>query len=278
MLDLLCEKLPTQQAYFYEPQNIDLLLLIDMGNVTHARVADCLELKPFPSEHDNVRTWNNLDGTNLTTFEYRTKRGRSRVYLAPYVMPYPDYIRNDEAKATEPMEGCNRGTFAQDYVQGTRYYTHPALNLDILKNYDYFLKVDLDIEFDKSRILDMDLLHDMKMRGALLGHTGEFLPNGLSACCTNIQNFMHYFVENTTKPWAAAVNWTGSCSAGIDSFEREADQYYTNFVILSVPFFQSEHVRHFGREMNEYYPGFFRYGWSDQLFFHKAMGLFLGPE
>eukprot|EP00804_Cyclotella_cryptica_P009128 CCRYP_003209-RA/>CCRYP_003209-RA protein AED:0.04 eAED:0.04 QI:87/1/1/1/1/1/3/379/492 len=280
MLNLLCQKLPTQQAYFFEPQNIDLLLLIDMGdNVTYTQVADCLELVPFPSDVNHVRTWTNLDGTNLTTYEYRTKkRGRSRVYLAPFVMPYPQYIQNDSAKASERMEGCDRGAFAQDYVQGTRYYTDSVLNLAILKNYDYFLKVDLDIEFDKSNILGMDLLHDMEMRGALFGHTGEFLPSGLAACCGKINNFVHNFVENGTKPWAAAVNWTRACSAGLDCFEMEADQYYTNFVILSVPFFQSEHVRQFGREMNEYYPGFFRYGWSDQIFFHKAMGLFLGPD
>merc|ERR1712238_122169 len=68
------------------------------------------------------------------------------------------------------------------------------------------------------------------------------------------------------------------CSAGVDAFERPKDQYYTNFVIMHVPFFQSEHVRSFGKFMNEFYPGFFRYGWTDQLFFHKVMGLFLGPD
>lgn len=197
MLNLLCQKLPTQQAYFYEPQNIDLLLLIGIEGVTYQEVADCLELNA--ASPSNSRTWHNLDGSNLTTYEYRSKRGRTHVYLAPFSMSYPEYIQQNASKLLEArnMEGCNRYDNAEDYVQGTRWYTSDALQLGILQRYDYFLKVDLDIEFNKSSVLSFDILNDMKIRGALFGHTGKTADS--SCDCTLFCRFTHRVLGPTLR-------------------------------------------------------------------------------
>ena len=37
-------------------------------------------------------------------------------------------------------------------------------------------------------------------------------------------------------------------------------------------------MRDFGRFLSEFQPGFFRYRWTDQTFFHFALGLFAGPD
>ncbi|KAL3938748.1 MAG: hypothetical protein SGBAC_006398 [Bacillariaceae sp.] len=293
LLNLLCQKVPTQQAYFYEPQGIDLLMLIEIEDATHPRhhhhhqqqVAECLQLQAVSK--DPFR-WHNLDGSILTTFEYRSKTGRGKVYLSPFEMQYPEYVQQNRSRLTEKMEGCDRGTDFEDYVQGTRYYSNDVLHLAILQNYDYLLKVDLDVEFRGDQLFPFHLLHDMKIRGAIFGHSGEFLPKGFGGCTKNINTVVDSFVQMASMinasagddkpPWARQATWKLPCSAGVQEFDRGKDQYYTNLVVMLVDFFQSEHVRAFGHWMNEYYPGFFRYGWTDQLFFHKAMGLFLGPE
>ncbi|CAJ1942016.1 unnamed protein product [Cylindrotheca closterium] len=294
LLNLLCQKIPTQQAYFYEPQNIDLLILIEIESITYQQVADCLKLQEVSK---GPLKWLNLDGSTLTTYEYRSSKkasrdgGNPKVYLAPFEMQYPEYIQQNASRLTEKMEGCDRGTDFEDYVQGTRYYSNDVLQLKILKGYDYLLKVDLDIEFKGDQLFPFHLLHDMRLRGAIFGHSGEFLPKGFGGCTKNINHVVDSFVEmasmvnvttgdddNDKPTWARQSNWKRPCSAGVEEFDRGKDQYYTNLVVMSVDFFQSEHVRAYGKWMNEYYPGFFRYGWTDQLFFHKAMGLFLGPD
>eukprot|EP00980_Cylindrotheca_fusiformis_P031214 scaffold25998_cov122-Cylindrotheca_fusiformis.AAC.7 len=288
LLELLCQKIPTQQAYFYEPQGIDLLILLEMEGASYTQVAKCLELQ---SRQEAAVQYTNLDGSVLNVYKYTSKTGRGRVFLAPFAMQYPEYIQRNRSRLQETMEGCDRGTESEDYVQGTRYYSNDVLNLQILQNYDYFLKIDLDVEF-RDEIVPFHVLHDMRLRGAVFGHTGEFLPKGFGGCTKNINLAVDSFVqmalmetktkrsdESANKPeWTKAASWTGPCSVGVDAFERGKDQYYTNFIFMSVAFFTSQHVRDYGKWMNEFYPGFFRYGWTDQLFFHKVMGLFLGPE
>jgi hypothetical protein len=73
--------------------------------------------------------------------------------------------------------------------------------------------------------------------------------------------------------WAKQINFTGPCSAGVQKF----DQYYMNPIILETKFWQSKPIRHFGKFIYEWYPGFFCNRWSDQMFFQLAMGMFIGP-
>lgn len=108
-----CNNVPTQQAYLFEPQNIDLLVLLEIKGVSMHDIVTCLGLQSIGN--DNVRVWTNLDGTTLTTHEYRSESGRGRVYMADFVMPYPDYIQRNMTILQEKMEDC---VVAHDYVQG----------------------------------------------------------------------------------------------------------------------------------------------------------------
>jgi hypothetical protein len=60
--------------------------------------------------------------------------------------------------------------------------------------------------------------------------------------------------------------------------EVDVDLYYTNFVVLRTAFWQSEPILKFARYLSNVEPGFFRFRWTDQIFFHHAMALFLGPD
>jgi hypothetical protein len=126
------------------------------------------------------------------------------------------------------------------------------------------------------------MLHDMKIQDAVFGHTAEF-EKGLSACTKDVKLARYAFEEmardvDRRPAWAKQINFTGPCSAGVQKFERGVDEYYTNLIILETKFWQSEPVRHFGNFINEWYPGFFRYRWGDQMFFQLAMGMFIGPD
>jgi hypothetical protein len=273
--NFLCNNVPTQQAYLFEPHGMDLLVLIEIKGVSMHDIATCLGLQSIGN--DDVRVWTNLDGTILTTHEYRSESGRGRVYLADFQMPYPDYIKRNMTILEEKMEDCPA---PHDYVQGTRYYSGEALQLGILKDYDYFLKVDSDVFMNAT--IPFNMLHDMRIQGAIYGHTGLF-KNGLSACCKGIKagrlEFEKMATDLTMRPeWASKINWKGPCSAGVAKFERSVDEYYANFIIMETKFWQSKPVRAFGKYFNEIYPGFFRYRWGDQPFFAMAMGLFVGPD
>mmetsp|Transcript_113193 Transcript_113193/g.169284 ORF Transcript_113193/g.169284 Transcript_113193/m.169284 type:complete len:487 (-) Transcript_113193:15-1475(-) len=276
-LDLLCQKIPTQQAYFFEPQGMDLLLLLDMDNGFDAErslmssVVQCLELVDL----NVTQTWNNLDGSVLTTYKHASKTGRGTIYVAPYKMPYPKYIQQNESLLAEPMESCEAD---HDYIQGTRYYSDPFLHLKILENYEYMIKMDLDMEFKAP--IPFNMMWDMKQQGALFGHAGEFV-DPFPPCSKGIHRVMNSFAtEHANKTTSASwtKHWKGPCSAGVREFDQGYDQYYTNLVLMNRALFQSEPIRAYGRWMNEYNPGYFKYRWGDQLFFHIAMGMFLGPD
>ena len=279
----LCHNIPTQQAYLYEPHGIDLLILLEMKGVVMQDVVRCLGLKNVTAHdgNDNVRVWTNLDGTTLTTHEYRSETGRGRVYLsADFVMPYPDYIQRNISILQEKMEDCPS---PHDYVQGCRYYSGEALQLGILQEYDYLLKVDSDVNMNAT--IPFHMLHDMRIQGSIFGHTAAYAGRGGRACTHGIKSArkrLEKIAKNTSdsrRPeWAKKINWKGPCSAGVKQFERSVDEYYANFIIMETKFWQSEPVRAFGKYFNEIYPGFFRYRWGDQPFFAMAMGLFVGPD
>ena len=305
LMDLLCQKVPTQQAYYYEPHGWDLLMLIDIYDHTYYDVAKCLQLHDL----NIIETWKNMDGSVLTTHKYRSKTYQTFVYLAQYKMQYPHYIQRNMSILEEPMEDC---PMPHDYIEGCRYYSDQFLHLSILKNYEYMIKVDLDVEFKAP--IPFDQLWDMKLKGSIFAHFGEF-PDGMPACTKNIKVVRSNFINTHANYWKAnkisfkgynddtagttttamttsnpsssssssessawTKYWKGPCSPGIKEYSRAVDQYYGNMLIFYRPFWQSAPVLSYARYFNEYNPGFFKYRWGDQLFFHIAMGMFLGPE
>jgi hypothetical protein len=78
--------------------------------------------------------------------------------------------------------------------------------------------------------------------------------------------------------WLRDSSWTSLCSRNLTSMLTDADRYYTNFVVGDSHFFQSGPLLEFARFLTEVEPGFHYFRWTDQVFFHFALGLFLGPD
>lgn len=155
--------------------------------------------------------------------------------------------------------GCQ---FDMEYIQGTRWYSNEMLHLSILKNYDYFLKIDLDIWF----LLPWNhfhLLSDMHLKGAVFGHTARYHRFGF-ACARGIQKAVQKYGRHV-------------CSNELSELKRDADLYYTNFIIGRVDFWTLPQIQDFGRYLSTT-DGFTTQRWTDQIFWHFAMGLMIGAD
>jgi hypothetical protein len=122
----------------------------------------------------------------------------------------------------------------------------------------------------------------MRLRGALFAHTAEYLPHGDTVCAQGITkasvNFTETMVHQKQPDWLIQSNWSRPCSADRPELQRDADQYYTNFVIGSVEYWTSDAVLELSRFLKEYPEGWFHSRWTDQVFFHFGLGMFLGPD
>jgi hypothetical protein len=258
-----------------------LLLIEESKGWTAQSFLSCLRLEPIP---DTNRTWQNLDGTNLTTVSYhmdpyrmnrQPKQHQATIYVAIIKTEFPQYIQNDPSLLQNPItpKPCEA---PRRYIQATRWYTREMLHLGILHDYDYFLKLDTDILFLDT--IPFHLLKDMKRKHAIMGHTAEYHPRGSKTCARGIR----HAVINFTQTMEAAMpsssrmsNWRGSSCSSTPELEWDVDWYYTNFVIFETKFWQSPWILRFANFLSEFPLGFFAYRWTDQIFWHQAMGLFL---
>eukprot|EP00797_Seminavis_robusta_P009385 Sro1679_g290700.2 (474) ;mRNA; r:11030-12451 len=303
-LDFVCSFFPGQLENFLLPQALDVLFLVPPDNTpSHQdgggktmmeQVLECLQLSDKPVKA--TKKWKNLDGSTLTTSEYvlgvvdpndsRSSRSIS-VFLGETVIELPRYVREDPSILQKPM--TNRCDAPVNYISATRWYTDEMLHLSILKDYEYFVKMDTDVAFVKQ--LPFNILHDMKLRGALFGHTANFarmapLPCG-DEITTAIKAFqlrwLHYeegdrLAAEELFPFKpkSKVTWGGAiCSSNNARMHMDTDYYYSNLIIGRTDYFQREEVRALGRFMTEYPHGFFKYRWTDQSFWHFALGLFV---
>jgi len=233
-----------------------------------------------------------------------------RIYVASTVVKYPLYIQKNPSLLDLRKYGPKGCSGRLTYLNGCRYYTQEMLHLQILQptssslstattpsqqpqqqiqrhdGYDYFIKMDTDIVFRKSPTFF--LLQDMINQGAVFAHAGEYHPWGDSSCAPGILDAISNYTEHmkSTNPNNDVVsdtinrkvpNWNRRmCSFDAPEMNRDADQYYGNFIIGSVQYFTSPAVRSFANFLSNYPSGFFRHKWGDQIFWHYAMGIFLG--
>jgi hypothetical protein len=275
-LQRICHVVPGQFEYFLSPQGLDMLFVVqeDYQGWNVAAFVACWNLRSL----NTTKTWYNLDGTELTTMEYQymTKDGNTvKVFLASTILEYPYYIQQNPSILTKPLipRSCQA---PRGYIQATRWYTKGLLNLAILKEYDYFLKIDTDVVFVES--VPFYLLQDMAMKNAVFGHTAEYHPRGSKTCAMGINAAMVNFTETHTHRKYVQTDlppWNGTLCSIEPEVQRDADQYYTNFIVGRVEFWQSPWILEWSNFLNEYPEGFFKYRWTDQIFWHYAMGLFL---
>jgi hypothetical protein len=273
-LQRICHAIPTQIDYFLEPQSLDMLFLIEEEGLdwTMEKFVSCWGLQQL--EDAASRTWQNLDGTTLTATTYHSPgNGKTKIFLARTKLEYPHYIQKDQSILSQPItpRSCQA---PRKYIQATRWYTRELLHLGILKEYDYFLKIDTDILFLDT--IPFHILQDMANRNAIFGHTAEYHPKGSKTCAQGIQQAMINFTETVRNTNTQDLpSWKGSLCTNSPEVQRDTDQYYTNFIIGKVSFWQSPMVLEWSNFLNEFPRGFFTYRWTDQIFWHYAMGLFL---
>jgi hypothetical protein len=159
------------------------------------------------------------------------------------------------------------------YIQATKWYVDEMLHLAILQEYDYFVKLDTDVVFLKP--LPIDLVHDMTLRGAVFAHTGQYPEHIVAPCGKGITAAVQEYRQQLT-----GTNTTRGdfCSRYHPTLAKDADLYYSNFILGSTDFFQSHSILNFGRFLAEHPKGFFRYRWTDQIFWHFAMGLAISKD
>lgn len=261
---LVCRSLPSQLTHLLGPQQWDLLLVIVGGRfkeqLSFDYLSDCLNLEL--RKENPTKTWYNLDGTRLTTTEYRWKDRVSLFLSHLEELEWPRYIQNDMSilqRQIEPFQ-CNR---EKSYIQGTRWYSNELLHLAILQDYQWFIKLDLDIYF--VRTVEWNLLHDLQTRNSVFAHTAEYPSDMGNECAVNIVKAMQEFVKET-----ALLSY---CDHDNSLLQMDRDHYYSNFVICRVDFWTQPLVRQLGRFLSEYPAGFFHHRWTDQIFFAQAMGL-----
>jgi hypothetical protein len=301
----LCGLFPSQLTHFAIPQQLDVLLVVAGGADNHQNyvsvIRKCLNLLPTTPKEDPSRQheWQNLDGTTLTTVAYQVVtvlKGiphTTKVYFATQPnLPFPtSYTPHQERTIEPPM--C-RASLA--YVHGTRWYIDELLHLEILQNYDYFIKLDSDVVFLKP--IPFHILHDMKVRGAVVGHTGVYPSRLTSPCADGILPALQTFLERR-QPAVQEQSAGNAFSTSLDDEEllmmlqdffcadpaavealfqqHFSDRYYTNLFIGRIDFFTHPIIRALGHFLSsEYSPnGFFTHRWTDQMFWHLAYHLLL---
>jgi hypothetical protein len=270
LLNSVCSLFSSQLTHFIVPHELDVLFVVS-GNIYEQTLVDCLDLRIYNNNNINntITTWTNLDSSTLTTRHYQVVTAiagipyMTQVFVASEQpsLPLPLYIQRNESILKEPIQPpmC-QAPF--EYIQGTRWYTNEFLHLAILQqNYEYWIKLDPDVVF--LRPLEINLLQDMKRKGAVFGHTAEY-PEGFQTPCSE-------GIRQATTEFLLHHN----VCAVPETPLPDTDRYYTNFIVGRTDFFQSAPVRQLARWLSEYPHGFFEHRWTDQIFYAVALTLYL---
>jgi hypothetical protein len=236
----ICHAIPAQIEYFLGPQSLDMLFLVEEKESigwTVQQFANCWELEP--AEPNAQRTWHNLDGSILTATPYHYNSPGTHlttIFLARTNLEYPNYIQKDMSILSHAItpRACEA---PRNYIQATRWYTQGLLHLGILKDYDYFLKIDTDILFLKS--IPFHILQDMANKNAVFGHTTEYHPKGSKTCTTGIHKAMLNFTETIAayhprEHHLDLPSWKRSLCTNSAEVQNDIDLYYTNFIVGKV--------------------------------------------
>jgi hypothetical protein len=273
MQQLLCNAIPSQLRHLLFPQQWDLLLIIAGDHYQKALPRDhliqCLNLTRIQGDGFN-KQWHNLDGSTLTTVEYRWQNRVSVFLSEAYHLEWPQYVQQNHSILAEHIDPpiCDA---PKSYIQGTRWYTNEMLHLQILQNYHYYIKLDIDLYFHKTP--PWHLLHDMQTRGALFAHTAA-LPKFIGgSCTTGIVHAIRSFVTAKQQETTPQLQY---CTTNEPFLQMDRDWFYTNFIIGRVDFWTQPLVLELGAYLSNFEPGFFHYRWTDQVVWPQALGMLVG--
>ena len=189
---------------------------------------------------------------------WTTGRGNSLLTCAAAVDVPASYGHNlTGARQTHLPTFCGVGTTGE-YVVATKWYTLPMLAEPILRTFDYWAKIDVDVCFRTS----MKLTHTLVKSGSWFVHTR--LQQDNEACERSLGQFMSQYTKDH-----------GCCATPEALLWRESSPHlpqavYANFVAGWLGFWQSDQLLYFARQWHAWEGGW-RYRWTDQQFWMPAL-------
>lgn len=247
------------ERLFLVHQNVTTLMIFQNAEIKE-KVITILSLSIKKS-----RLTRATDGRLFTLEEYTTRMG-ARVWMVVKAIELPLYIQKNKSLLTVPINPAHCRP-APNYIDGTRFYTYGAFVLDCVTEFDVWFKIDMNTYFMKP--FAFDLVADFMSRNAVFGHTGEF-AEGDKSCSVGIHAAMRAYASTQTTSFCTEWDKT--------KVYDDSDWYYSNFVMGAVKFWSHPLVLRLGLYLNEYESGFFEHRWTDQIFFHKAMGVLLSLD
>lgn len=228
-------------------------------------LSDC----PSSIDFDFGMCMHSMDDGNLAIFCRQSSQNRSQpVILSFQKFPgVPDNIHDAEIDSAVPRdERCPAHFRDYDYIVGTNWYASFMLRSPILQCFDWWFKIDEDVKFIKPMPRLLEAIAGHKVRPYFL-HTK--LQDDATWCAFGSGRFIRNFAMDLNRsPVSDSV------------YGPEVQAPYSNFVGGDVHFWtQPEMLRlasfywTFGTslEKGEY---MWRYRWSDQQFWMKALGFF----
>ena len=260
-------------------------MFIASGSVTLQDVWDAVDIERPSPPRDTVTSRVACDvrpTLDAIAFEYgSTPKHRTPILVGSWpTLPVPPHAANNRSRlAFDPSKNVHKYCANIErldgyisYVQGTAFYTWPLFCLELIRQFDVVFKGDVDLRM--FRPMRFDIVREFDRSGAVWAHSARYLF-GDRSCADGINAAVEAFLAARRR---RGGDTRAACSAGLPEFEWEADLYYTNFVGLRPAFFASRPVMEFARFLYNYEEGYFTHRWTDQIYWHKAMGMFLGPD
>lgn len=158
----------------------------------------------------------------------------------------------------------NNKKFSFDYTFYNTVFTYHILKENLLDFFDFYMKLDTDIIFNKP--IPFNLFQTMSVKGCLIGHT--VINNDVPAC----QNNSHAALLKYVREYEGKI---GAKENALQSSWCKDDWFYGNFVAFWRPFLRSPENLHFANYLYEEWKiGYYKHRWTDQAVWPKFLCLF----
>ena len=246
--DELFANFPLLDENLLSPHGLDFILLYDfpLGSELQASLINVFEKLSW------ARSLQNRNMTTLPDGDWRTQRG-SRVVVKARSFELPIYIQQQPDLLERPdWLGCHgrRNDVGYNLYSGAAFAHHIFFE-PLLDEFDYVIKVDLDIRFMKPAPEAPAVL--MNRQGCV------FLHSRLSTRDTDCHDgafeaTLAFTSILDTAPASQAYDWC-----------RNAHYFFGNFIALDLRYFASPAQLYFSRWLYECVEdGYFRRRWTDQ--------------
>jgi hypothetical protein len=165
----------------------------------------------------------------------------------------PLFVVNKEQASLKAVS-CHG--FTMGYKLMCLFFIQKVWDLSALKGYRYYLRLDSDSSFSSPRV---DLLRWFPTTLAVYGYLN--LQYDAAPCVEGLaQSLCDFLRKSEAKPWFRKIVRWGSpfASATCESYNHQI--YYTNFELVDMDFFRTEHYRQYAKHLER---GMFLHRWGD---------------